>query len=92
MSYALENGQYQLLDYIRCYELGVRWSSDRGGSQIHHRDNVLKGRYDAFSAVVCCCSRVRGVGVDGMEIEGEGGPATALEVAASNEGLFCVCG
>ena len=44
------------------------------------------------TAVICCCSRVRGAGVDGTEVEGDDGPATALEVAGGEEGLFCVCG
>jgi hypothetical protein len=31
------------------------------------------------TAVICCCSRVSGAGVDGMGgVEGEDGPATAL--------------
>jgi len=38
---------------------------------------------------------VRGAGIDGTEVEGEDGPATALEVSqvtAGDEGLFCICG
>jgi hypothetical protein len=30
------------------------------------------------TAVICCCSSVSGTGVDGMGVEGDDGPATAL--------------
>jgi hypothetical protein len=30
------------------------------------------------TAVICCCSRVSGAGVDGMGVDGDDGPATAL--------------
>jgi len=58
---------------------------------IHRCDNILKGGYDAFYGSICCRSKVRGEGVNGTEVEGNDGPATALEVEGSNEGLFCVC-
>ena len=43
------------------------------------------------TAVICYRSKVRGVWME-RRVEGNNGPATALEVAGGDEGFFCVCG
>jgi len=42
------------------------------------------------TAVMCCCSRVRGAGVDGVGVGAEDvkGPAVVAAVIAGGEGLF----
>ncbi|KAF8191458.1 hypothetical protein K438DRAFT_1830548 [Mycena galopus ATCC 62051] len=44
------------------------------------------------TAVMCCCSRVRGMGVEGTAVAGGvDGPATALD-GGGGEGAFVCCG
>ena len=50
------------------------------------------------TAVICCCSRVKGMGVDGTwVVGGDEGPATAFAVAAAGAvagteiGAGCFC-
>ena len=80
-------GLYSALRAWSAMVFRLRWQSKFTITKIFWRVGTMPAM-----AVICHCSKVRGAGVNGTEVEGNDGPAMALEVAGGNKGLFCVCG